>query len=93
MWSDPDTQLAKDFRCQLGFENYTSEQKATTMLIKGPVPTKKRNSISLITQPVAHMEGPGCRTDGQNAATRSSAQPPSWAPDGRMPADGVSNQI
>lgn len=39
------------------------------------------------------MEGPGCRTDGQNAATRSSAQPPSWAPDGRMQADGVSNQI
>lgn len=42
MWPVPDTQLAKDFRCQSGFENYTSEQKATTMLIKGPVPAKKK---------------------------------------------------
>lgn len=54
---------------------------------------KKLNCICLITQPVAHMERPGWGTDGQNAATRSWTQPPSWAPDGQMQTDGVSNQI
>lgn len=74
MWSDPDPQLGRDFQ-QQGLRITRLNIKATTMPIKGPVPAKKKkkkvNSICLITQPVAHMDGPGRGTDGQNAATRS----------------------